>query len=138
MIFLDANFIMSLLIGNLKEHETATKIYEQIKNQPLVISNSIILEVMTVSNIKIKVPKEKLEDIYNKINSGVFEIIEDISLYDDTLKRQIIYHPKRLPFFDCLYLEVMEQLGITKIASFDKHFNNIKGIERIPVSKLVQ
>jgi len=131
MIFLDANFIMSLFIDNLKQHKTATKIYEEIKNQPLVISNSIILEVMTVSNIKIKVSKEKLEKIYNTINSGAFEIIEDITLYDDALKRQIDYYPERLPFFDCLYLEVMDQLGITKIATFGKHFNNIDSIERI-------
>ena len=131
MIFLDANFIMSLFINNLEQHKTATKIYEEIKNQHLIISNSIILEVMTVSNIKIKVSKEKLEEIYNKLNSGAFEIIEDITLYDDTLKRQINYCPERLPFFDCLYLEVMKQLRITKIATFDKHFDNKEGIIKI-------
>lgn len=122
---------MILFINTLKEHNIATKIYEEIKDQHLVISNSIILEVMTVSNIKLKVSKEKLENIYNKLNSGAFEIIEDITLYDDTMKKQIGYHPERLPFFDCLYLEVMEQLGINKIASFDKHFDNKEGITRI-------
>lgn len=34
------------------------------------------------------------------------------------------YLPERLPFFDCLYIELMKQLEIKKIATFDKHFNN--------------
>ena len=131
MIFLDANFLMSLFIKTEKHHDIATEIYEKIKNQPLIISNSIILEVMTVSNIKIKVSKEMLEDIYINLNSDPFEIFEDIELYDDTVERQINYLPERIPFFDCLYIELMEQLGIKKIATFDKHFDNKEGIVRI-------
>jgi len=130
MIFLDADFLMSFFIDTEDNHEKATQIYEKIKNEELIISNSIILEVMTVSNIKIKVSKEKLKEIYISLNSGLFDIIEDIKIYDNTMERQINYHPQRLPFFDCLYLELMEQLGITKIATFDKHFRN-KGIEVI-------
>lgn len=130
MIFLDANFLMALFIETEEEHEIANKIYEKIKNKDLIISNSIILEVMTVSNIKIKVSKEKLEEMYNKLNSGTIKIIEDISLYDDSMKRQLSYLPQRLPFNDCLYIELMEQMNIKEIATFDKHFNN-KGIEVI-------
>ena len=130
MIFLDANFLMSLFIKTEKHHDIAIKIYEKIKEERLIISNSIILEVMTVSNIKIKVAPEKLKEIYINLNSDLFEIFEDIEIYDDTMERQLSYHPQRLPFFDCLYIELMEQLGIKKIVTFDKHFNN-KGIEII-------
>ena len=130
MIFLDANFLMAYFIESEEKHVTATKIYEKIKNERLIISNSIILEVMTVSNIKLKVSKKVLETIYTKLNDGTFRIIEDIPLYDITMKRQISYLPERIPFFDCLYLELMKQLEIEKIVTFDKHFNN-KGIEVI-------
>lgn len=130
MIFLATDFLMSFFIDTEDNHEKATQIYEKIKNEELIISNSIILEVMTVSNTKIKVSKEKLKEIYISLNSGLFDIIEDIKIYDNTMERQINYHPQRLPFFDCLYIELMEQLGITKIATFDKHFRN-KGIEVI-------
>lgn len=128
MIFVDANFIMSLFIKTEKHHDVAIKIYEKIKNQPLIITNSIILEVMTVSNIKIKVSKEILENIYSSLNSDVFEIFEDIELYDDVMERQISYLPQRISFFDCLYIEFMEQLGIEKIATFNKDFTNKEGI----------
>lgn len=130
MIFLDANFLMSLLIKTEKHHNIAIKIYEKIKEERLVISNSIIIEVMNVANIKIKVSPKKLKEIYINLNSDLFEIFEDIEIYDDTMERQVNYHPERLPFNDCLYIELMEQLGIKKIATFDKHFKN-KGIEII-------
>ena len=132
MIFLDANFLMSLFIKTEKHHDIATKIYEKIKEERLIISNSIILEIITVSNTKIKVSPEKLKEIYIILNSDLFEIFEDIAIYDDTMERLLNYHPERLPFFDCLYMELMEQLGIKKIVTFDKHFNN-KEIEVIGI-----
>jgi len=51
MIFLDANFLMAFFIEAENQHEIASKIYEKIKDKQLIISNSVILEVMTVSNI---------------------------------------------------------------------------------------
>jgi predicted nucleic acid-binding protein len=131
MIFLDANFLIAFFVETEDQHEIATKIYEKIKDKQLIISNSIILEVMTVSNIKIKVSKEKLKEIYINLNSGLFHIIEDIKIYDDTMERQINYHPQRLPFFDCLYIELMKQLEIKEIVSFDEHFDNKDGIVRV-------
>jgi len=130
MIFLDANFIIDLFVDTEDNHKKAVKIYKKIEDKELIISNSIIMEVMSVLNIKLKVSKKLLEKAYNRLNSGKFGIVEDINLYDNTNKRMISYFPERLPFFDCLYIELMEQLGITKIATFDKHFNN-KGIEVI-------
>jgi predicted nucleic acid-binding protein len=130
MIFLDANFIIDLFVDTKNNHKKAVKIYEKIKDKQLIISNSIILEVITVLNIKLKVSKEILEKSYIRLHGGKFKILEDIPLYDETIERMVNYIPERLPFFDCLYLEIMEQLGITKIATFDKHFNN-KGIEVI-------
>ncbi|MGL6299220.1 MAG: type II toxin-antitoxin system VapC family toxin [Methanobacteriaceae archaeon] len=128
MIFLDANFLMDFFIESEEKHKIATTIYEKIKDKQPIISNSIILEVMTVANIKIKIRKAKLKEIYISLNSGLFDIIEDIKIYDDVIERQINYHPQRLSFLDCLYIELMEQIGIEKIVTFDKNFNN-KGVE---------
>ncbi|KZX11803.1 type II toxin-antitoxin system VapC family toxin [Methanobrevibacter filiformis] len=130
MIFLDANFIIDLFVDTEDNHEKAVKIYKQIKDKQLIISNSVILEVMTVLNIKLKVSKEILERSYSRLNGGKFKIVEDVSIYDETIERMVSYFPQRLPFWDCLYIELMEHLGIEKIATFDKHFRN-KGIEVI-------
>jgi len=131
MIFLDANFLMAFFIETEDQHEIANNIYEKIKDKQMIISNSIILEVMTVSNIKVKVSKQKLKEIYISLNSGLFEIIDDTNIYDNAMERQMNYLPERLPFFDCLYMELMNQLGITEIVTFDKHFDKKEGIIRI-------
>jgi predicted nucleic acid-binding protein len=130
MIFLDANFVIDLLVDTEDNHEKTVKIYKEIKDKQLIISNSVILEVMTVLNIKLKVSKEILEKSYNRLNGGKFKIVEDVPIYNETMERMLEYLPQRLPFWDCLYIELMEQLGIEKIATFDKHFQN-KGIEVI-------
>jgi len=124
MIFLDANYIIALFTDEHEFYERANRIYENIKDEKLVIANSVILEVMTVLNIKLKVSKEKLEEVYNTLNSGKFGIIEDLTFYDDSMKRQINYLPQRLPFFDCLYIEIMNQVDIKKIVTFDEHLND--------------
>jgi predicted nucleic-acid-binding protein len=130
MIFLDANYLIALFVDDHKFYKRANEIHKEIKDQELIISNSIILEVMTVLNITLKVSKEKLEEAYNTLNSGRYGIVEDLTFYDDTMKRMINYLPDRLPFFDCLYIEIMEQIEIKQILTFDKHFNN-KEIEII-------
>jgi predicted nucleic acid-binding protein len=130
MIFLDANFIIDLFVDTEDNHEKAVKIYKKIKNKQLIISNSVILEVITVLNIKLKVSKEILEKSYSRLNGGKFNIVEDVPLYNGAMERVVSYFPQRLPFWDCLYLELMEQLEIEKIATFDKHFKN-KGVEII-------
>jgi predicted nucleic acid-binding protein len=40
-------------------------------------------------------------------------------------------HKERLPLSDCIYMAVMEKLKITKIVSFDEHFDLNKNIQRI-------
>jgi predicted nucleic acid-binding protein len=131
MIFLDANFIIDLFVNSKDNHEKAFNIWNKIKNEELIISNSIVLEVMTVLNIKLKVSEEILEKSFINLNSGKFKIIEDISLYDGALKRQMTYLPQRMPFVACLYIELMDQLKIKEIVSFEKHFDNKENISRI-------
>ncbi|WP_225370209.1 PIN domain-containing protein [Methanobrevibacter arboriphilus] len=47
------------------------------------------------------------------------------------MKKILKYNDKNLSLFDCIYMAVIEELGIKKIATFDKHFNNKDGIEVI-------
>jgi predicted nucleic acid-binding protein len=44
---------------------------------------------------------------------------------------EILKFKKRIPFFDCVYMALMEDLRINEIASFDEHFDNRKEIVRI-------
>jgi predicted nucleic acid-binding protein len=131
MIFADANYLIALFIKDHDHNKQALKIWDKINQKKIVISNSIILEVMTVLNIKLKVSQEQLEKAYSRLYSGRFGIVEDIHINDKTMQRMITYLPERLPFFDCLYIELMKQLEIKEIVSFDEHFDNKESIIRV-------
>ncbi|MCL2116558.1 MAG: hypothetical protein FWH29_10100 [Methanobrevibacter sp.] len=58
-------------------------------------------------------------------------IVEDYEYYGSAVKNIKKLYPSRIPFFDCLYMAVMEDLETTEILSFDKHFDLNKNIKRI-------
>ena len=73
-------------------------------------------------------------ELSTKVCNFIFDrsiVINDCSYHKEAFNIMDYYYPNRIPFADCLYLALMYDLGIKKIVSFDKHFNNIEGIERI-------
>ncbi|KZX15806.1 hypothetical protein MBCUT_13100 [Methanobrevibacter cuticularis] len=58
-------------------------------------------------------------------------IIYNIDYYIEGMKQLKLYYPKRIAFFDCVYMALMEELGIKEIASFDEDFDLNKNIKRI-------
>jgi predicted nucleic acid-binding protein len=129
VIFLDTNFLVSFYIDEEEEHKRANKIMEKIKNKEKIISRVIIAETVNLLNTKLKIDKNKIEKTYNKLIED-YTLIEDHYFYDNALRKTIDWE-RRLPYFDFVIISVMENLGIEKIASFDKHFDNIAGIVRI-------
>jgi predicted nucleic acid-binding protein len=46
-------------------------------------------------------------------------------------KKEFKKNNERMPLFDCIYIALMEELGIKEIVSFDEHFDNKEKIIRI-------
>ncbi len=130
MIFLDANYVISLFIEGHEFHERAKKIDESLIGKEQIISRLVISEVITVLNMKLKASNEVIERAYHQMNN-YYEVIEDHYFYDKGFEKILKYNDKNLSLFDCIYMAVIEELGIKKIATFDKHFNNKDGIEVI-------
>ncbi|MDR3063022.1 MAG: PIN domain-containing protein [Methanobrevibacter sp.] len=129
MIFLDANYIISLFIENHEFHERAKEIDESLVGKEQIISRLVISEVITILNIRLKASNEVIERAYHQMHN-YYEIIEDHYFYDKGLEKILKYDDKDLSLFDCVYMAIMEELGIKQIVTFDKHFNN-KGIRVI-------
>jgi predicted nucleic acid-binding protein len=129
MIFLDANYIISLFIEDHEFHERAKEIDESIIGKEQIISRLVISEVITVLNMKLKANNEVIERAYHQMYN-YYDIIEDHYFYDKGLEKILKYNDKDLSLFDCIYMAIIEELGINQIATFDNHFNN-KGIEVI-------
>ena len=129
MIFLDANYLVSYYINTEEQHKLALEIMKEIKNHEKIISKLIIAETINVLYTKLKVDKNRIKEIYEELKNE-YTLIEDSYIYDKTIDK-IMNSQKRFPFFDYVIITLMEELGIKKIATFDKHFNNIDGILRI-------
>jgi predicted nucleic acid-binding protein len=89
----------------------------------------VIAEVITVLKIKLKANNKIIEKTYKQLNNN-FDIIEDHYFYDKALEKILRYDEKDLSLFDCVYMSLMEELGIKEIATFDEHFDK-KNITRI-------
>ena len=130
MIFLDSNFIIALFLKKHSNHVIATKIWEDIKNKDKIIAKLIIAEVSNVLNVRLKENIELTNKVY-KFMLDKLVVVEDHTYYNRALKYMNLYYPERIPFFDCVYMVLMEELGIKKIVSFDEHFDNKENFKRI-------
>ena len=130
MIFLDANFVIALSLKKHDKHERATEIWNNILNKEKITSKTVVAEVSNVLNTRLK---ENIE-LTNKVYKFMFNkliVAYDYDYHDEALKHMNLYYPERVPFFDCIYMALMEELGIKEIATFDKHFDLNKNIKRI-------
>ncbi|OQD59138.1 putative nucleic acid-binding protein [Methanobrevibacter arboriphilus JCM 13429 = DSM 1125] len=133
MIFLDANFLINLYVETNNEHERANEIYNLIENEEKIISNLVIMEVITVMNIKLKLDLDLISEVYEELNIA-YKVLNDTNFYNkgfDILKREFNRNKEKISLFDCVYVALMKDLGIEKIATFDDHFDNIEGIVKI-------
>ena len=130
MIFLDANFIISLSLKKHTNYKKATEIWEYIENKEKITSKFVVAEVLNVLNTRLK---ENIE-LSNKVYKFIFNeliVADDYDYHDEALEHMNLYYPERIPFFDCIYMALMEDLGIKEIATFDSHFDLNKNIKRI-------
>ena len=133
MIFLDANFLINLYVETNNYHERANEIYNLIENEEKVISNLVIMEVITVMNIKLKLDLDLISEVYEELNIA-YKILNDVNFYNKgfaILNGEFNKNKERMSLFDCVYVALMNDLGIEKIATFDDHFDNIEGIVKI-------
>ena len=133
MIFLDANFLINLYVETNKYHKRAEKIYYSIEDEELLISKLVIMEVITVLNLRLKKDLKLISNVYNDLNND-YKVIIDNNFYDkgfEILIREHKENNERIPLLDCVYMAIMKELGIKKIATFDKHFDNKEAIVRI-------
>jgi predicted nucleic acid-binding protein len=129
MIFLDANYIISLYVEAEEDHKRALEIRKKIENEEKLVSKLVIAELINVLYTKLKVDKKLIKRTYEEIKNK-YTIIEDSYIFDKTMDK-IMDSQKRVPFFDYAIITLMEDLGIKEIATFDKHFDNIDGIVRV-------
>jgi len=130
MIFIDANFIIALSVKKHDKYDKAIKLWENIENEEKITSKLVVTEVINVLNVSLKQNIELTEKVYKFIANNI-TILYDHDYHAKAMDYMKLYYPKRLPLNDCVYMSLMEDLGITEILSFDNHFDLNKNIKRI-------
>ena len=127
MYFVDTVFIVALFVSNDQWHSRAVEIYQQIKNEKLVISKLIIAETITV--LKNKIGTKDIHEIYRNI-PNFFQVIDD-NLYFDEAMDEFVKFDSSVSFFDAMCVALMKKEEIINIVSFDDDFDKVDGIFRI-------
>ena len=130
-ILVDASVFYAFF--NVKDifHIPAQKIMKEIIEHKYgvgLITDYLFDEIVTVAMRKLD--KEKAIQLGNNILSSEL-FLEPID--DETFRQAwiLFQSTSHLGFTDCTNLAFMKLFGITKIATFDKAFKNVKGIEVI-------
>lgn len=127
MIFLDTTFVVDLFVSNDDWHESAVKVYNEIRNEKLVISNLVIAETVTI--LKNKLETKDILEIYRNI-PNFFQVVDDNALYDAAMN-EFVKYDSSISFFDAMYVAIMKKEDIFKIASFDSDFDKVDNLIRL-------
>jgi len=132
MIFIDASFIIAFNSNKDIHHAKAKELWKCIENKDFgeyFISDHIFDEIISVSLRKSK-DKDGTVMLGDKLIKTLPMVKINWDLFDDAWK--IFKETKtNMGFTDCTNLAVMGLLNIAKIATFDKAFQKIEGLEVI-------
>lgn len=126
-IFIDSNFIVGLTVENDKWHEQANELIPYLNKKVKVTSLSAVFEAITLINKKVGVDIAKT--VYEHIMDNFIIITEDKSLCDKSMKILVKYH--KLSLTDSTIVEIMKEMNIIELISFDDDFDRVNNIIRI-------
>ena len=128
MIFLDTSYINSLVIKNDPYRQYANDIQPILKSEAKVTNITVLLEVLNSIS-----PYNFFGDVTDLrnylLNLQVFDFLSEND-YNHAFEL-FEYYNRSINFANCTILVSMQKQGIGRIASFDKDFDKIKGIQRI-------
>jgi predicted nucleic acid-binding protein len=134
LIFIDAGAFLAKYLENDQYHPHAKPIWRQIEHgkEGFCTSNFVIDEVATilgrragsrlaVRNIRL-IYESELIDILRPVEAEEHEALDFFERYSD----------QRVSFTDCVSFALMKRRGISRVFSFDRHFD-LPGFTRLPL-----
>jgi len=124
--FLDATFLLMLLIPSEPEHGTAVRLFNEMKGYRLFTSDGVIYEVL--AHISKWDPQTRIDGVRlvrRLMTPGEgFEVLyptpERIRVALDLYEQRL---DQSYSLVDCLSMTLMDELGITEVLTYDKDFH---------------
>jgi predicted nucleic acid-binding protein len=130
-IFLDSNILLRhLLQDDPQQSSKATSFLYRVENREfrVRISELVIFETVFTLQRSYKQAKSKIREILIPLISLPGVLIPGKRMWKRTFD---FYVDLNLPFADAYHVVLMENLKLSKIATFDAHFDRVSGIKRI-------
>ena len=127
MIFVDASYIIALIVEKDQWHNDAVRLLEKLKSEDKIITEPMIIESLNLigschgGKVGVKVFK------YIKDN---FTIFKSNTLLEESL-RYYLKFDGTLSLADCTAIHTMKENNIIEILSFDDDFDKVDGILRV-------
>ncbi|MBZ9570593.1 PIN domain-containing protein [Methanobrevibacter sp. TMH8] len=127
MIFLDTAYIVGLFVKNDQWHEKAKEKEFYTRNKEKFISILILSETITLINKKLGSKSAKI--VYEYILDNFIIIRPNQEIYDKAIEILVKYN--NLSLADSVTIQLMNDLNIYEIISFDSDFDNKENIVKI-------
>ena len=132
-IFVDTAAFLAVLNANDQFHRSARQIWDEIlsSDSPLFSSNYVILETTALLQHRFGIEALRL------FESDILPVIE-IACVDEAIHKQgmsalLAANRRSLSLADCTSFEIMRQIGLDEVFTFDPHFRE-QGFKVIPES----
>ncbi len=127
MIFVDTSYLIAIVDRKDRSHRIALKLSSTV-GRGLLVSDIVITEAVSVMG----------QRGGTRAAGTLYEFLKESCeveyLDSKTLDEAMNYYEQfdgRLPLAKCTSLALMAQRGVTRILSFDRAFEHVKGIERV-------
>ncbi|MBE6502293.1 MAG: type II toxin-antitoxin system VapC family toxin [Methanobrevibacter thaueri] len=127
LIFVDASYIIALIIEKDQWHEDAIKLLDRLKSEDKIITEAMIIESI---NLIGSCHGGKVGYMTFKYIKDNFTIFKSETLLEESL-RYYLKFDGTLSLADCTAIHAMKENQIYEILSFDDDFDKVDGILRV-------
>lgn len=130
MIFVDSNIPMYLVGDSALHQATARRLVEEavVRQERLVTSAEVLQEIL--HRYVAIARRDAIQPAFDAI-TGIVDVIFPVEAADVERARVIVLS-RPVSARDAVHVAVMERHGVSRIMSFDRHFDGMPGIERVP------
>lgn len=132
-IFVDTSFIVALVNERDQYHQRAVELVDQYDAQPLVTTDSVLLEIANALSRAYKA--EAVQVIENLLSSDNIEIVHlTPDLFGRAFELYKTRQDKTWGLVDCISFVIMQSRNIPTALTFDQHFVQA-GFQAIPLAE---
>ena len=134
MIFLDSSVIVAYRNQDDANHADALRLFSELQKGRYaggLVTDYIVLETVTVVK-RLMGHEAAVETGEALLGAGDITVMRSTQLFPHAWREFKARSTTGLSFVDASNLAAMKLAGVTRIATFDREFRKIKGIEVVP------